>query len=56
MESLTLQGKHNRLEPLEIRHVDGLAAASAGDPALYQWSPVPRGRAEATTYVDNERR
>ena len=47
-----LQGEHVRLEPLEHRHVEGLAAASAADSSLYQWSPVPRGAAEATAYVD----
>src|SRR5262245_64949016 len=49
---LVLQGRHVRLEPLERRHVAGLAAASAGDPALYQWSPVPQGEAAAADYVD----
>jgi RimJ/RimL family protein N-acetyltransferase len=44
---------HVRLEPLEHRHVDGLVAASATDPSLYQWSPVPQGKVEATSYVDN---
>jgi N-acetyltransferase len=52
MEGLTLQGKHIRLEPLEHRHVDGLVAAAGDDAALYQWSPVPRGKVAATTYVD----
>jgi len=47
-----LHGKHIRLEPLELRHVDGLVAASSGDRALYQWSPVPRGMVEATSYVE----
>jgi len=47
-----LAGRHIRLEPLEHRHVDGLAAASAADPSLYRWSPVPQGVAEATRYVD----
>ena len=51
-ESRVLTGKHIRLEPLDHRHVDGLAAASAVDPSLYQWSPVPQGKSEATTYVD----
>ena len=51
-ESLLLQGGHIRLEPLDHRHVDGLAAASAVDPSLYQWSPVPQGKAEATRYVE----
>lgn len=51
-ESILLQGKHIRLEPLDHRHIEGLAAASAGDPSLYQWSPIPRGKAEATGYVE----
>jgi len=51
-ESFVLQGTHVRLEPLEHRHVDGLAAAAGDDVSLYQWSPVPRGNVEATSYVD----
>ena len=47
-----MQGKYIRLEPLEHRHVDGLVAAAAGDPSLYQWSPVPRANAEAAEYVE----
>lgn len=49
---MTLQGKYIQLEPLERRHIDGLLAAAAGDPSLYQWSPVPRERAEAAEYVE----
>jgi RimJ/RimL family protein N-acetyltransferase len=52
MESVSLVGKHVRLEPLERRHVDGLVAASGGDTELYQWSPVPQSKVEATSYVD----
>ena len=51
-ETPVLQGKHIRLEPLEHRHVEGLVAAAGDDAALYQWSPVPRGKAAATTYID----
>jgi N-acetyltransferase len=51
-ESPVLAGKHVRLEPLDHRHIEGLAAASAIDPSLYQWSPVPQGEAEASVYVD----
>jgi len=47
----TLEGIDIRLEPLAHHHVDGLAAASAADPSLYQWSPVPQGRSEAEKYV-----
>ena len=51
-EGLALAGTHIRLEPLEHRHVEGLVAAAATDPSLYQWSPVPQGKVEATSYVD----
>ncbi len=50
--TVTLQGKHIRLEPLEHRHVDGLVTVAAGDPSLYRWSPVPQGKVEAAKYVD----
>lgn len=57
MESLltknaVLRGKHVRLEPLEMRHAEGLAAAAAGaDPALYRWTTVPRTKMEAEEYI-----
>ena len=51
-ESLVLSGTHVRLEPLEPRHAAGLAAAAAGDPSLYRWSPVPQGSHEAEKYID----
>jgi RimJ/RimL family protein N-acetyltransferase len=51
-EALVLQGKTIRLEPLEHSHVVGLAAAAAGDPELYRWSPVPKNKKDAQTYVD----
>jgi N-acetyltransferase len=51
-EDVVLRGRHVRLEPLDHRHVDGLVAASSGDPALYQWSPVPQGKVAATNYVE----
>jgi N-acetyltransferase len=51
-ENVVLKGKHVRLEPLDHRHIDGLAAASAGDPELYRWSPIPRGKEEAAVYIE----
>lgn len=50
-ESVTLSGRHVRLEPLAAAHVDGLVAAGAGGGALYRWTSVPRSRAEAEAYV-----
>lgn len=52
LEAIRLEGKHVILEPLGREHIDGLAAASAADPSLYRWSPVPQGKAEATRYVE----
>jgi N-acetyltransferase len=51
-DTLFLEGKHVRLEPLELSHTQGLAAAAAADPSLYQWSPVPQGETEARKYVE----
>jgi N-acetyltransferase len=52
MDSPVLEGTHIRLEPLDRRHIEPLAAASAGDATLYRWSPVPRGMDETTRYVE----
>jgi len=51
-EDLALLGSHVRLESLHHRHIDGLVAAAAADSSLYQWSPVPQGKIEATRYVE----
>jgi RimJ/RimL family protein N-acetyltransferase len=52
MDDPVLLGSYVRLEPLDLRHVDGLVAAAAADPDLYRWSPVPQGRAETISYVE----
>ena len=52
MDTLTLQGRHIRLEPLEHEHSDGLVAAAAGDRDLYRWSPVPQGKAGVSAYIN----
>jgi RimJ/RimL family protein N-acetyltransferase len=51
-ENLILRGKHVRLETLDHRHIDRLVAASSGDSALYQWSPVPQSKEQAALYID----
>src|ERR1700723_2992478 len=51
-DSTVLSGHHIRLEPLAHHHLDALAIASAADPPLYQWSPVPQGKLEAATYIN----
>jgi RimJ/RimL family protein N-acetyltransferase len=49
---IILSGKHIRLKPLDHHHVGELVTASSVDPPLYQWSPVPQGVAEASSYID----
>jgi len=49
---LTLHGRHVRLEPLELSHVDGLVKAGGVDPSLYRCSPVPQGAVETTRYIE----
>jgi len=49
---IELLATHIRLEPLEQRHVDGLVAAAAADPSLYQWSPIPQGKVDAANYIE----
>ena len=51
MHKFELRGRFVRLEPLNHSHAEGLAAASAEDPSLYRWSPVPQGKAEAEAYI-----
>jgi N-acetyltransferase len=50
--TVTLRGKHVRLEPLERHHIEGLVSAASGDRSLYQWSPVPQNKDEAMNYVE----
>lgn len=52
LESPGLIGTTVRLEPLSVNHLDGLVAAAAVDPALYQWSAVPIGREAALAYIE----
>src|SRR3981189_1796637 len=51
-QGLVLPGMHVRLEPLDRRHIDGLAAAAAADPSLYRWSSVTQGKFEFSDYVE----
>ena len=52
LEFSTLVGTQVRLEPLSIKHLDGLVAASAVDPSLYRWSAVPVGRDAVSCYIE----
>lgn len=49
--SFTLEGRHVRLEHLTLDHVDGLAAAAAGERGSFGYTWVPDGRDEAERYV-----
>ena len=48
---MTLSGKHVRLEPLSVDHIDGLVAAANEDRSLYRWSPVPSNAEDFAAYV-----
>ena len=52
MEPFTLSGRLVRLEPLEPRHAEALAAAGAEDPSLYRWTWAPDSIAAAHAYID----
>jgi RimJ/RimL family protein N-acetyltransferase len=52
VEGITLSGKFVRLEPLGQGHLDGLVAAAAADPSLYQWTVVPQGKDETARYIE----
>ncbi len=50
--AVTLQGTQVRLEPLELEHVAGLAAATAGDEEVWRWLPsFPADEADLRTVV-----
>ena len=52
MNALTLTGRFVRLEPLGAQHIEGLAAASATENLLYQWSVVPQGTEAVKKYIE----
>ncbi len=47
----TLNGGFVRLEPMALRHVDGLFNAANEDRSSYGFTAVPSSREEVTTYV-----
>ncbi len=48
----SLSGKLIRLEPLDRSFADRLGSASAIDPSLYKWSPVPQGKVAVERYIE----
>ncbi|WP_426593672.1 GNAT family N-acetyltransferase [Cellulomonas sp. McL0617] len=51
MTPFALEGRHVRLEPLTLDHVDALAAAGAGERGSFVYTWVPDGRGDAESYV-----
>src|SRR5687768_14923251 len=51
MDIPILRGRFIKLEPLALDHTDVLAEASAGNEALYRWTPVPQGKTAAINYI-----
>ncbi|WP_028045703.1 GNAT family N-acetyltransferase [Cellulomonas sp. URHE0023] len=47
----TISGRHVRLEPLSLDHVDGLAAAGRGERGSFGYTWVPDGLEDTETYV-----
>jgi RimJ/RimL family protein N-acetyltransferase len=47
----TLAGSIVSLEPMEVAHVDAVAAAGAGDRSTFGYTQVPEGREQAEAYV-----
>jgi N-acetyltransferase len=47
-----LEGKHVRLEPLQLAHIPALVAAAGPAREDYAWSAVPIGTDEMTRYVE----
>ena len=50
---MTLTGSHVRLEPLDLRHAEGLALAATHDRSTYAFTHVPASVDEAVTYIDS---
>ncbi|WP_042402791.1 GNAT family N-acetyltransferase [Streptacidiphilus carbonis] len=46
-----LHGRSVRLEPLDVRHIESLAAAAAEDRSSYAFTPVPHGIEATARYV-----
>jgi len=48
---VTLPGRHVRLEPLALEHVEGLLAAASEDRSTYAWTTVPDSAGSMREYV-----
>jgi len=53
IQTPALNGRHVRLEPLSLDHLEGLMAAARSDDAeLYRWTIVPQGREAMRIYIE----
>ena len=52
LDSSRLAGRHVRLEPLALDHLDGLAAAAGEDGATYGYTTVPRTRDAMQAHIE----
>lgn len=52
LDSSHLAGRHVRLEPLALDHLDGLAAAAGEDGATYGYTTVPRTRVAMQGHIE----
>jgi RimJ/RimL family protein N-acetyltransferase len=51
LPTVTLTGRHVRLEPLSLDHAEALAAAAAVDRSTFDLSPVPDGLDATRAYI-----
>ena len=50
-DHFSLEGRHVRLLPMDLGHVDGLLAAATADRTTFGFTPVPWDRPSMTAYV-----
>lgn len=48
-----LEGRHVRLEPMRLSHLEGLVSAAAVDPSLYGWTIVPQDAEAMRRYMES---
>jgi RimJ/RimL family protein N-acetyltransferase len=52
IERFTLEGRHVRLEPLQMAHADALLVASEEDRTTYAFTRTPEGPAGVVAYIE----
>jgi len=51
-DHFSLEGRHVRLLPMDLGHVDGLLAAATADRSTFEFTPVPWDRPSMNGYVE----